>query len=113
VHLDAVEHGNNIVFMHKVEEGAANQSYGLQVAQLAGIPKSVVSAAKRKLTQLENSQVATSLEQPDMFALDTLAKEVELHPVVSELEIILPDDLTPRQALEMLYKLKKIAAGAS
>ena len=113
VHLDAVEHGNSIVFMHKVEEGAANQSYGLQVAQLAGIPKSVVNAAKRKLTQLENSQVATSLEQPDMFALDTQPKEVELHPVVAELEIIQPDDLTPRQALDMLYKLKKIAAGAS
>jgi DNA mismatch repair protein MutS len=96
--------------MHKVEEGAANQSYGLQVAQLAGIPKSVVNAAKRKLTQLENSQVAASLEQPDMFVLDTQPKEVEPHPVVSELEIIQPDDLTPRQALEMLYRLKKIAA---
>jgi DNA mismatch repair protein MutS len=114
VHLDAVEHGpeNNkaIVFMHKVEEGAANQSYGLQVAQLAGIPRSVVNAAKRKLTQLENNQVATSSEQPDMFAVDALPKEVAMHPVVSELEIIQPDDLTPRQALEMLYKLKNIAA---
>jgi len=110
VHLDAVEHGSNIVFMHKVEEGAANQSYGLQVAQLAGIPRSVVNAAKRKLTQLENSQVATSSEQPDMFTLDALPKEVAVHPVVYELETIQPDDLTPRQALEMLYKLKNIAA---
>ncbi|HQM86341.1 MAG TPA: DNA mismatch repair protein MutS, partial [Methylotenera sp.] len=58
VHLDAIEHGHNIVFMHKVEEGAANQSYGLQVAQLAGIPKSVVASAKRKLQQLEASQIA-------------------------------------------------------
>ena len=117
VHLDAVEHGpeNNkaIVFMHKVEEGAANQSYGLQVAQLAGIPKSVVNAAKRKLMQLENNQVATSSEQPDMFAVDALPKEVAMHPVVSELEIIQPDDLTPRQALEMLYKLKNIAASST
>jgi DNA mismatch repair protein MutS len=113
VHLDAVEHGSNIVFMHKVEEGAANQSYGLQVAQLAGIPKSVVNAAKRKLTQLENNQVATSSEQPDMFVVDALPKEVALHPVVSELEIIQPDDLTPRQALEMLYKLKKLAASST
>lgn len=117
VHLDAVEHGpeNNkaIVFMHKVEEGAANQSYGLQVAQLAGIPRSVVNAAKRKLTQLENNQVATSSEQPDMFAVDALPKEVAMHPVVSELEIIQPDDLTPRQALEMLYKLKNIAASST
>jgi DNA mismatch repair protein MutS len=117
VHLDAVEHGpeNNkaIVFMHKVEEGAANQSYGLQVAQLAGIPRSVVNAAKRKLTQLENNQVATSSAQPDMFVVDALPKEVAVHPVVSELEIIQPDDLTPRQALEMLYKLKNIAASST
>jgi DNA mismatch repair protein MutS len=117
VHLDAVEHGpeNNkaIVFMHKVEEGAANQSYGLQVAQLAGIPRSVVNAAKRKLTQLENHQLTSSSEQPDMFAVDALPKEVAMHPVVSELEIIQPDDLTPRQALEMLYKLKKLAASST
>lgn len=113
VHLDAVEHGNSIVFMHKVEEGAANQSYGLQVAQLAGIPRSVVNAAKRKLTQLENNQVATSSAQPDMFTVDALPKEVTVHPVVSELEIIQPDDLTPRQALEMLYKLKNIAASST
>lgn len=117
VHLDAVEHGpeNNkaIVFMHKVEEGAANQSYGLQVAQLAGIPKSVVNAAKRKLTQLENNQLASSSAQPDMFAVEVLSKEVAVHPVVSELEIIQPDDLTPRQALEILYKLKNIAASSN
>ena len=67
VHLDAVEHGHNIVFMHKVEDGAANQSYGLQVAQLAGIPKSVVASAKRKLAQLESNQIAQNTSQPDMF----------------------------------------------
>ena len=110
VHLDAVEHGHNIVFMHKVEEGAANQSYGLQVAQLAGIPRSVVAAAKRKLAQLESKQVAANSDQPDMFLMESTPKEVALHPVVSELEIIQPDDLTPRQALEVLYKLKNMAA---
>jgi DNA mismatch repair protein MutS len=108
VHLDAVEHGSNIVFMHKVEEGAANQSYGLQVAQLAGIPKSVVAAAKRKLTQLENSQVAQNTNQPDMFAANVEATPAILHPVVAELEAIQPDDLTPKQALELLYKLKNM-----
>ncbi|MEK9939666.1 MAG: DNA mismatch repair protein MutS, partial [Methylotenera sp.] len=117
VHLDAVEHGNNIVFMHKVEEGAANQSYGLQVAQLAGIPKSVVTAAKRKLSQLENSQVAahqtqTNEFQPDMFAAAALPEVPVLHPVVAELELIQPDDLTPREALEVLYKLKNKIAGS-
>jgi DNA mismatch repair protein MutS len=108
VHLDAVEHGNNIVFMHKVEDGAANQSYGLQVAQLAGIPRSVVTAAKRKLTQLENSQIALNNHQPDMFSANIEIVPVMVHPAVAELEVIQPDDLTPKQALEFLYKLKNI-----
>ncbi|MDI1308322.1 MAG: DNA mismatch repair protein MutS [Methylotenera sp.] len=106
VHLDAVEHGSNIVFMHKVEEGAANQSYGLQVAQLAGIPKSVVASAKRKLLQLENQNVASNNAQVDLFASDTIAPDIILHPAVIELESINPDDLTPKQALEVLYHLK-------
>lgn len=106
VHLDAVEHGHNIVFMHKVEEGAANQSYGLQVAQLAGIPKSVVASAKRKLLQLENQNVANNHSQVDLFASDAIAPEIVLHPVVNALEGVNPDDLTPKQALEVLYHLK-------
>lgn len=110
VHLDAVEHGSNIVFMHKVEEGAANQSYGLQVAQLAGIPKSVVLSARRKLVQLENNQAATSAIQPDMFVMETAPESTAQNPVVAELDLIQPDDLTPRQALEALYRLKNIAS---
>ncbi len=106
VHLDAVEHGHNIIFMHKVEEGAANQSYGLQVAQLAGIPKSVVASAKRKLLQLENQNVANSNAQVDLFASEAIAPEIVLHPVVNALEGVNPDDLTPKQALEVLYHLK-------
>lgn len=108
VHLDAVEHGHNIVFMHKVEEGAANQSYGLQVAQLAGIPKSVVAAAKRKLVQLENNQVVNNVAQPDMFMASEPAVDLPVHPVISELEAIQADDLTPKQALDFLYKLKEL-----
>lgn len=108
VHLDAVEHGQGIVFLHKVEAGAANQSYGIQVAQLAGIPKSVLAAAKRKLRQLENSQLSKNLNQPDMFFANVEVAEVPLHPVITELEAIQPDDLTPKQALELLYKLKNI-----
>jgi DNA mismatch repair protein MutS len=110
VHLDAVEHGNNIVFMHKVEEGAANQSYGLQVAQLAGIPRPVITAAKKKLTQLEVHQVANNSAQPDMFAVSEQEVEVPVHPVISELETIQADDLTPKQALDLLYKLKEIVS---
>lgn len=115
VHLDAVEHGPEnrkaIVFMHKVEEGAANQSYGLQVAQLAGIPKSVVAAAKRKLIQLENSQVAQNINQPDMFAASVESEPATIHPAVAELEAVQPDNLTPKQALDLLYKLKDIVNG--
>jgi DNA mismatch repair protein MutS len=106
VHLDAVEHGHNIVFMHKVEDGAANQSYGLQVAQLAGIPRSVVASAKRKLVQLENQNVTNNNAQVDLFASNAIAPEVALHPVVNALESVNPDDLTPKQALEVLYHLK-------
>ena len=114
VHLDAVEHGTgenkNIVFMHKVEEGAANQSYGLQVAQLAGIPKSVVASARRKLAQLEISQVAqqANTSQTDMFVSHDAMPEPVLHAAISELERIEPDELTPKQALEMLYQLKAL-----
>ncbi len=109
VHLDAVEHGSSenkgIVFLHKVEAGAANQSYGIQVAQLAGIPKSVVATAKRKLAQLENNQTQTSRNM-DMFVAAPQIAEMPQHPVVVELEAIQPDDLTPKQALELLYNLK-------
>ncbi|MCB5191652.1 DNA mismatch repair protein MutS [Methylobacillus arboreus] len=110
VHLDAVEHGNGIVFLHNVEEGPASQSYGLQVAQLAGIPRSVVNAARRKLVQLEQSQVAqqSSAWQGDMFIGADPEPEPVMHPVVLELEVVDPDELTPRQALDVLYKLKKL-----
>ena len=106
IHLDAAEHGNSIVFLHSVQEGAANQSYGLQVAALAGIPKSVVASARRKLTQLENQNIEAG-PQSDMFAAE-MPVEMPLHPVVGELEILDPDDLTPKQALEALYKLKSL-----
>ena len=110
VHLDAVEHANNIVFMHKVEEGAANQSYGLQVAQLAGIPRPVIAAAKRKLALLEQNQVTQNmLPQTDMFAASAPEVEVELHPVLSTLESLQADDLTPKQALDLVYKLVELA----
>ncbi|PKO26209.1 MAG: DNA mismatch repair protein MutS [Betaproteobacteria bacterium HGW-Betaproteobacteria-8] len=107
VHLDAVEHGKGIVFLHRVEEGPASQSYGLQVAQLAGIPKSVVAMAKRKLAQLEQQNIQAG-PQGDMFAEPETPNDVPQHPAVTELETIEPDELTPRQALEVLYQLKKL-----
>ncbi|PPD54299.1 MAG: DNA mismatch repair protein MutS [Methylotenera sp.] len=106
VHLDAVEHGNNIVFMHKVEEGAAQMSYGIQVAQLAGIPKTVVAIAKRKLMQLENNQIAQNIQQPDMFINKIEAEPLPSHALIDAVEAIQPDDLTPKMALDLIYKLK-------
>ena len=106
VHLGVTEHNDHIVFLHRVEEGPANRSYGLQVAKLAGIPAKVVSAAKIKLQQLENQainrgQVTTAGPQPDLFAMPA-----EEHPVVEALGEIDPDSLSPRQAHELLYALK-------
>ncbi|WP_286162408.1 DNA mismatch repair protein MutS [Methylobacillus flagellatus] len=115
VHLDAVEHGSGIVFLHAVEEGPASQSYGLQVAQLAGVPRTVVAAAKRKLAMLEQQSVAQQGHTPqtDMFA--AVAPETATpaeHPVVMELDRIDPDDLTPKQALELVYSLRKLLGQA-
>ncbi|MGD8117190.1 DNA mismatch repair protein MutS [Vibrio sp. TRT 29B02] len=110
VHLDAVEHGDSIAFMHAVQEGAASKSYGLAVAGLAGVPKSVIKNARTKLTQLE--QLSLNGEKPSQSPAVDIANQLSLIPEPSEVEQALanidPDDLTPRQALEELYRLKKL-----
>ncbi|WCE30190.1 DNA mismatch repair protein MutS [Vibrio sp. SCSIO 43137] len=108
VHLDAVEHGDSIAFMHAVQEGAASKSYGLAVAGLAGVPKTVIKNARGKLNQLE--QIGN---QPSAPANNVdIANQLSLIPEPSEVEEALagidPDDLTPRQALDELYRLKKL-----
>ncbi len=112
VHLDAIEHEQSIVFMHKVEDGAANQSYGLQVAQLAGIPKSVVTAAKRKLIELERHSSTNNHAQLDIFTSHEThiqpADETPTHLVIRALDDIEVDHLSPKQALDFLYKLKEL-----
>ncbi len=110
VHLDAVEHKDRIVFLHAVEEGPASQSYGIQVAQLAGIPAPVVRAARRRLGELEQ-QAASRSPQADLFAAPSVppAPEPEDHPAVSVLREIDPDALAPRDALDLLYKLSRLA----
>ncbi|MDD5320305.1 MAG: DNA mismatch repair protein MutS [Methylococcales bacterium] len=105
VHLDAMEHGDKIIFLHAVKDGPANQSYGLQVAALAGVSRSVIDKAKTKLRHLEDhayneQQSATGVNQLDLFSFK------ESHPVIDMLEEINLDDVSPRQALELLYKLK-------
>jgi len=111
VHLDAVEHGERIVFLHAVEDGPANQSYGIQVAALAGIPSSVVKAARRQLREFEQRASVNPL-QPDLFTA-AFSTPVELpepaeHPAIERLSTIDPNELSARQALDALYELKAL-----
>ena len=105
VHLDAMEHGDNIIFMHAVQEGAASKSFGLQVAQLAGVPKTVIHRAKQRLTELENKQAPSILpEQSDHF--QQLSLVADDHPALDILRNIEVNDLSPKQALDLLFELK-------
>jgi DNA mismatch repair protein MutS len=109
VHLDAVEHKDTIVFLHAVEEGPASQSYGLQVAQLAGVPKAVVRNARRYLQMLEEASL-TRGGQSDLFAAGKSGPEppAESDALRDALAAANPDELSPREALELLYKLKRL-----
>jgi DNA mismatch repair protein MutS len=108
VHLDAVEHKDSVVFLHAVEEGPASQSYGLQVAALAGVPKTVVRRARKYLQMLEDASLARG-NQDDLFLKGSAeAGEVLPDPLREELAKINPDTLSPREALELLYRLKKL-----
>jgi DNA mismatch repair protein MutS len=133
VHLSAVEHKDSIVFLHAVQAGPASQSYGLQVAQLAGVPPTVIKAARKHLARLE-SQALDTTAQLDLFALPCVEPEespadaaaadaapadaapaaTAAAPVAGALLDALaaldPDALTPREALERLYELKRLAA---
>jgi DNA mismatch repair protein MutS len=109
VHLDAVEHRDTIVFLHAVEEGPASQSYGLQVAALAGIPRPVVQRARRTLQQLEQQSLARG-GQADLFAAGGAPEEPVpvSDPLRDALARVQPDELAPREALALLYELKKL-----
>ena len=112
VHLSAVEHKDSIVFLHAVQEGPASQSYGLQVAQLAGVPSAVIRAARKHLAALEN-QSAHNTNQFDLFTTGNDTTEVEAkstHPALSLLNECDPDSLSPREALETLYRLKRLSS---
>jgi DNA mismatch repair protein MutS len=119
VHLSAVEHKDSIVFLHAVQEGPASQSYGLQVAQLAGVPPAVIRAARRHLARLE-AQAVDGTSQLDLFAPPPCADPTDdaapmavtalVHDGLRELlDTIDPDALSPREALERLYELKRLA----
>jgi len=133
VHLDATEYNDHIVFLHTIQEGPASRSYGLQVAKLAGIPAVVVEAAKRKLAQLEQDNVAvhvgaahtgavhmddmpadakptapTTPRTPQPLQADLFAAGAP-HPALERLRQLDPDALSARQALELLYELRAMA----
>ena len=108
VHLNAKEHKDQIVFMHKVLEGAASKSYGLQVAKLAGIPHSVLEKAKAQLTKLETQNLDTgnnlSSELQSQLSFES-ESDSKLKKILQKTS---PDELTPKQALELIYELKKL-----
>jgi DNA mismatch repair protein MutS len=110
VHLDAVEHKDSIVFLHAVEDGPASQSYGLQVAALAGVPKPVIRSARKYLQMLEDASLVRG-GQSDLFtgsASVDAAPAAEPDALRDALAALNPDELTPREALDLLYRLKKL-----
>jgi len=114
VHLDAIEHGQSVVFLHAVEAGPASQSYGIQVAALAGVPPAVLREAKRRLVELED-RAAQAGPQADLFAAGGAVPpaptfENAVHPALEALHALDPDALSPREALDQLYALKRLAA---
>ena len=104
VHLDATEHEDHVVFLHNIQEGPANRSFGLQVAKLAGIPDSVLRAAREKLQALERApgrpEPLPAPAQAELFV------SAEPHPALTRLEAIDPDALSPREALQLIYELR-------
>jgi len=107
VHLDATEHKGQLVFLHSVRPGPANQSYGLQVASLAGVPADVIRRARRYLKTLESQQAvqANSPQTQLDFSVEEAAPNDALRDAVEALD---PDSLSPREALDALYQLKKL-----
>ena len=110
VHLDAIEHKDRIVFLHRLEGGPADRSYGIHVAHLAGIPKDVVRAARKHLGELE-SQLRVDGAQPDLFSAQASAapQSKPSSALADALDALRPDEMSPKEALEALYRLKKLS----
>ena len=107
VHLDATEHEDHVVFMHHIQEGPANRSFGLEVAKLAGVPTGVLLHARQKLGELESQQMVERPPaiggQEDLFSTPTVNS-----PVLDVLSDIDPDQMSPKEALDALYTLKTL-----
>ena len=114
VHVRAREHGDSVIFLHRVETGPASRSYGLQVAALAGLPDPVLRSARQRLHELEARTAPADPAQPDLFAEPAPPSAPEPapipeppHPAVKALRDVDPDDLTPRAALDLVYRLRR------
>ena len=105
VHLEAVEHAHRIVFLHRVREGPANRSYGLQVAALAGVPRTVIASARAMLESLEAGARGPSAAADQMPLFEETPPPDRLREALDALE---PDGMSPREALEALYRLKAL-----
>ena len=108
VHCECVEHGDEIIFLHKVKPGAASQSYGIQVAALAGVPADVIANARYRLSELDDARMPLQPGLPqEKNQMPLFQNKVETK-LTDEIEAINVDDLSPRQALEKLYQLKAL-----
>ena len=104
VHLDATEHEDHVVFLHQIQEGPANRSFGLQVAKLAGVPDSILGVAKDKLNELESGRSAgPSPTQTELF----LPASEPTSPALEALHSLDPDTLSAKEALDWIYQLKQ------
>jgi DNA mismatch repair protein MutS len=116
VHVEAVEHGDTLVFLHSVKEGPANQSYGLQVAALAGIPKSVTTQARRYLNELERERDALRTSTSPQGELPLFSPALRSAPpesaALEALRALDPNSLSPREALDLLFRLQQLDRGA-
>jgi DNA mismatch repair protein MutS len=112
VHLDATEHGRELIFLHSVKPGPASQSYGLHVAELAGVPRDVVDRARSYLRRLEKHQQALLPASPQVelaLADGASALTPEQQRVLDRLGALVVDELSPRAALDLLYELARDA----
>ncbi len=107
VHLDVIEHGDKIIFLHQLKPGAASQSYGLHVAKLAGMPDDVIQTAKTKLRQLESRQ--QQMQDNESAQADLFSESRPVSAAESMLKDIDPDEITPKAAHALLYQLVALA----
>lgn len=104
-HFDAIEHEQGIVFKHRIKQGAASQSYGLQVASLAGIPNHVIHEAEKKLRSLESNNPSSEQTTPKKIITEHGSEPSRLERAFENIQ---PDELSPKEALNLMYELKKL-----